>query len=37
VNGRISEYTRDETETEENGKVKDRKCMENVGVSENRV
>jgi len=37
VNGKISEYIRDETENKENKKVKDGKCMENIRVSENRV
>jgi len=37
VNRKISEYIGDETENEENRKVKDGKCTENVGVSENRV
>jgi len=34
---KISEYIGDETENKENRKVKDGKCMENVGVSENLV
>jgi len=37
VNGKILEYIGDKTENKENEKVKDRKCAENIGVSENRV
>ena len=37
VNGKILEYIRDKTENKENEKVKDGKCTENIGMSENRV
>jgi len=37
VNGKILENIRVEMENRENRKVKDGKCMENIGVSENGV
>ena len=37
LNRRILEYIGDEMENKENGKVKDGKCTENIGVLENGV
>jgi len=37
MNGKTSEYIGDEMENKENEKIKDGKCIETIGVSENRV